>query len=95
VSGRDLQPIPQRPADVLSLCRSRCQADCEGSLVSRPYVHMTLSVMAAFGVHVETLPLNRFQIDSRQRYQGTDYTIERMRPRPVTSGRPPPSPAAR
>ena len=47
-----------------------------GELVSQPYVHMTLAVMRAFGVAVETgADLRRFRVPSA-RYAGCRYAIE-------------------
>lgn len=47
-----------------------------GDLVSRPYIDMTLAVMKAFGVQVQELPGNRFQIPAPQRYEGRHYVVE-------------------
>jgi 3-phosphoshikimate 1-carboxyvinyltransferase len=56
--------------------RSAIEISIEGTLVSQPYVHMTLAVMRAFGVEVETSesPI-RFSI-MPQPYRATDYPIE-------------------
>jgi 3-phosphoshikimate 1-carboxyvinyltransferase len=49
----------------------------DGLLVSQPYVRMTLAVMRAFGVEVETDDgLSRFHIGAPQCYQAGDYAIE-------------------
>jgi 3-phosphoshikimate 1-carboxyvinyltransferase len=49
----------------------------DGPLVSQPYIRMTLSVMKAFGVNVETNEqLQRFHIASRERYHAREYAIE-------------------
>jgi len=45
-------------------------------LVSKPYVQMTLDVMAAFGVQLDHQQLQRFLIPGRQTYQGRTYEIE-------------------
>ncbi len=56
--------------------RERLEIEIEGELVSRPYVHMTLAVMRAFGVAAEAAPnLERFAIEPA-RYQGQDFAIE-------------------
>ncbi|PIE60581.1 MAG: 3-phosphoshikimate 1-carboxyvinyltransferase [Desulfobulbus propionicus] len=48
----------------------------EGEVLSRPYVEMTLAVMADFGIRVEAAPgLNMFRIP-QGRYQGQTYQIE-------------------
>ena len=46
-----------------------------GTLVSRPYVEMTLRTMAAFGVTVREDPVGRFRVLPRQ-YRGIEYAIE-------------------
>lgn len=49
----------------------------EGTLVSQPYVHMTLAVMQAFGVSGATdSKLSQFQIAAPQTYRACDYAIE-------------------
>ncbi|MCY0902594.1 MAG: 3-phosphoshikimate 1-carboxyvinyltransferase [Firmicutes bacterium] len=48
--------------------------DVDGKLVSRPYVEMTVSMMAQFGVHVET-DWTRFVV-APGRYQGRVYDVE-------------------
>lgn len=48
----------------------------EGTVYSRPYVEMTLAVMADFGIRVEATPdLHYFRIPQGQ-YQGRSYAIE-------------------
>jgi len=47
-----------------------------GTLVSQPYVHMTLGVMRAFGVTLECDDLRRFTTPGRQQYQACRYAIE-------------------
>jgi 3-phosphoshikimate 1-carboxyvinyltransferase len=49
----------------------------DGPLVSQPYVRMTLKVMEAFGVEVQTNQnLQHFQIDAPARYRAREYAIE-------------------
>jgi len=48
----------------------------EGSLVSRPYVDLTIGVMRDFGVTVERSGYQRFFVAHKTRYQGQDYEIE-------------------
>jgi 3-phosphoshikimate 1-carboxyvinyltransferase len=48
----------------------------DGGLVSRPYIDITLSVMAAFGVRVQNDSYRSFAIDCPQVYSGRDYLIE-------------------
>ncbi len=48
----------------------------QGEILSRPYVEMTLAVMADFGIRVEAAPaLNAFRIP-QGRYTGRTYAIE-------------------
>jgi 3-phosphoshikimate 1-carboxyvinyltransferase len=49
--------------------------EVDGTLVSQPYVTMTLDVMRAFGVDVPAGDLSRFQI-TPGKYRGADYAIE-------------------
>jgi 3-phosphoshikimate 1-carboxyvinyltransferase len=44
--------------------------------VSRPYIDMTLEVMAQFGISVERQGYERFRIPGGQVYQSGDYTVE-------------------
>jgi len=48
----------------------------EGELVSRPYVDMTLAVMAAFGVHVGRDGYERFTTGPGQAYKASEYAVE-------------------
>jgi 3-phosphoshikimate 1-carboxyvinyltransferase len=50
--------------------------DVSGELVSKPYVEMTLAVMAAFGVDVETDGLRRFVVPVGRPYRARPYAIE-------------------
>lgn len=47
-----------------------------GTLVSQPYVQMTLGVMRAFGVTLEGESLQRFTTPGGQQYRGCRYAIE-------------------
>jgi 3-phosphoshikimate 1-carboxyvinyltransferase len=47
----------------------------DGELVSKPYVAMTIGVMRAFGVEVDTSTPNRYRIVP-QRYRASAYEIE-------------------
>ncbi len=47
----------------------------DGTIVSRPYLTMTLAVMAAFGVHVDQ-PDDRTYVVPPGGYRSTDYRIE-------------------
>jgi len=49
---------------------------CDGELVSLPYIDMTLSVMAHFGVEVKHETYKRYLIKSNQKYKAKDYKIE-------------------
>jgi 3-phosphoshikimate 1-carboxyvinyltransferase len=64
---------------LLMACPYAAQDVCltvEGTLVSQPYVRMTLGVMSAFGVTVDHENLTRMRIAAGQRYQGRKYAIE-------------------
>jgi 3-phosphoshikimate 1-carboxyvinyltransferase len=47
-----------------------------GDLVSKPYVEMTLAVMAAFGVAVDREGLRRFSVPAGQKYRARRYAVE-------------------
>ncbi len=47
-----------------------------GDLVSKPYVDVTIDVMAAFGVRVERQGYTRFSVSAGQQYQPRDYTVQ-------------------
>ncbi|NTV12841.1 MAG: 3-phosphoshikimate 1-carboxyvinyltransferase [Desulfobulbaceae bacterium] len=50
--------------------------DVAGDILSKPYVHMTLAVMEAFGIKVQVSPaLNHFEIPSGK-YRPREYHIE-------------------
>ena len=59
-------PYARRPVELL----------VDGDLVSRPYVEMTLAVMAAFGVAVEHEGLRRFAVPTGRGYRAREYAIE-------------------
>jgi 3-phosphoshikimate 1-carboxyvinyltransferase len=48
----------------------------QGELVSRPYIDMTLAVMASFGVCVGADASSRFTIAAPQRYRARPYDVE-------------------
>lgn len=48
----------------------------KGDLVSKPYVDITIDVMAAFGVRVEREGSARFSVSAGQRYEPRDYTVQ-------------------
>ncbi len=50
--------------------------EIHGSIVSRPYVEMTLAVMKSFGVPVEKRDENRFSVRGGQRYRACRYLVE-------------------
>jgi 3-phosphoshikimate 1-carboxyvinyltransferase len=53
-----------------------CRIDIEGELVSKPYIDMTMAMMADWGVAVENDEYRRFTISPNQRYQSGRYAIE-------------------
>ena len=59
----------------LPYARATTTVEVEGTLVSRPYVAMTLAVMEAFGVRVDNRKFRRFDVRPG-RYRGRDYAIE-------------------
>jgi 3-phosphoshikimate 1-carboxyvinyltransferase len=59
----------------LPYARERTTVEVEGTLVSRPYVAMTLAVMESFGVRVGNRKFRRFDV-KRTRYTGRLYNIE-------------------
>ena len=48
----------------------------EGGIVSRPYIDMTVQVMADFGVAVETGESECYRISGNMTYKGRDYLVE-------------------
>ncbi|MEH2191868.1 MAG: 3-phosphoshikimate 1-carboxyvinyltransferase [Nostoc sp.] len=50
--------------------------EIEGTLVSQSYVKMTCRLMADFGVEVNQIGDNQFQIKAGQRYQARHYIVE-------------------
>ncbi|HID76065.1 MAG TPA: 3-phosphoshikimate 1-carboxyvinyltransferase [Planctomycetaceae bacterium] len=52
------------------------ELEVTGRLVSRPYVKMTLEVMAAFGVEVQREDLRRFLVPAQGGYRARQYEIE-------------------
>jgi 3-phosphoshikimate 1-carboxyvinyltransferase len=52
------------------------ELEVEGTLVSQPYVHMTLAVMRAFGVDVAPGDLRRLAVPNHRGYSGCRYEVE-------------------
>lgn len=50
--------------------------DIEGDLVSKPYVDLTASTMAAFGATLTNERYRRFVVPGGQRYRATEYQVE-------------------
>jgi 3-phosphoshikimate 1-carboxyvinyltransferase len=59
----------------LPYARETTSVEVDGTLVSRPYVAMTLAVMEAFGVQAGNRKFQRFDVRPA-RYTGRDYRIE-------------------
>ena len=59
----------------LPYARDRDHVEVDGSLVSQPYVAMTLAVMDAFGVSIGNREFRRFDVQPG-RYAGRRYAIE-------------------
>lgn len=55
--------------------KSPVNVQVEGTLVSQPYVHMTLAVMRSFGLTVAAPRLDQISLPTG-RYRGCDYAIE-------------------
>ena len=53
----------------LPLLGTEALVEVEGELISRPYIDITLNLMARFGVEVERLPGDRFCIPADSRYR--------------------------
>jgi 3-phosphoshikimate 1-carboxyvinyltransferase len=61
----------------LPLCRNAVDVEVDGTLVSAPYVDLTLRIMQAFGVKVENDGFRRFRLEEPNGYFAPgDYTIE-------------------
>lgn len=56
--------------------RRDVQIEVEGALVSSPYIAMTLSTMAAFGVRAERDGDRSFRVPAGQRYEARRYAVE-------------------
>ena len=61
---------------VAPLSRRGVELQVEGELVSKPYIDMTASTMAAFGATMQNHGYRRFTIPGGQRYQARVYDIE-------------------
>ncbi|MBT3257935.1 MAG: 3-phosphoshikimate 1-carboxyvinyltransferase, partial [Deltaproteobacteria bacterium] len=48
----------------------------KGDLVSKPYVDVTIDVMAAFGVRIKRQGYASFSVSAGQQYQPRDYTVQ-------------------
>ncbi|CAN5644146.1 3-phosphoshikimate 1-carboxyvinyltransferase [soil metagenome] len=59
----------------LPYARDLTTIEVRGTLVSQPYIEMTLAVMEAFGARIGNHKYRRFNIQP-QRYQGRTYVIE-------------------
>lgn len=49
--------------------------DIDGELVSKPYIDMTLAMMAAFGVQANHTEYQRFSVSGNQRYQSPGHFL--------------------
>ena len=63
-----LQVAPYAQQDV--------EIEIVGDLVSKPYIDITQSVMASFGVCMENESYRRLRVPAGQRYQGREYAVE-------------------
>ena len=57
---------------------AECDVEIEivGELISKPYIDITQSVMASFGVSLVNENYERLRVPAGQRYQGREYVIE-------------------
>jgi 3-phosphoshikimate 1-carboxyvinyltransferase len=61
----------------LPLCRASAEVEVDGTLVSAPYVDLTLKVMRSFGVEVANEGFRRFRLEKPQGYLSPgDYRVE-------------------
>lgn len=63
-------------AMVMPYATSPVDLRVEGDLVSKPYLDITASAMAAFGVTLNHENYERFWVTPGQRYSGRDYDVE-------------------
>ncbi len=61
---------------VAPYARQQAELEVQGEVLSRPYVEMTLAVMADFGIRVEAAPSLTFFRIPQGCYQGREYRIE-------------------
>jgi 3-phosphoshikimate 1-carboxyvinyltransferase len=61
---------------VAPLSQLGVELEVEGDLVSKPYIAMTASTMAAFGATMHNHGYRRFSVPGGQRYTGRTYDIE-------------------
>jgi 3-phosphoshikimate 1-carboxyvinyltransferase len=61
---------------VAPYARQEVTLSVRDTLVSAPYVDLTLDIMAQFGVHVEQEAYRRFVIPGQQCYEGREYMVE-------------------
>lgn len=57
------------------LARGSVDLEIRGELASKPYVAMTIAVMQAFGVHVDSSTKNHYRVEP-QTYRAANYEIE-------------------
>ena len=61
----------------LPLCKAAVDVEVDGTLVSAPYVDLTLRIMEAFGVRVGNDGFRRFSLEGPQAYDSPgDYLVE-------------------
>jgi len=61
---------------VAPYAKKQAELEVQGEVLSRPYVEMTLAVMADFGIRVEAAPSLSFFRIPKGPYQGHEYKIE-------------------
>ncbi len=52
------------------------QLTLEGTIISRPYIHMTISLMQQFGAEVEWTSEKQIKVSAKPYRQGVDFSVE-------------------
>lgn len=62
---------------IAPLLKTKTTIEIEGELVSKPYIDITLDIMAKFGVHVQNNDYKSFTVEGGQSYMAVDrYMVE-------------------
>ena len=52
------------------------QLTLEGTIISRPYIHMTINLMQQFGAEVEWISEKQIKVNAKPYRQGVDFSVE-------------------